>query len=111
MIEKVKQIECHHMNQFASLAKTLKSMPEADGSVLDHSMVVYGSAMSDPNRHVHEDVPCVLLGLGDDRLKPGGRHIVYPETPQSNLRLTLLDRMRIETDKLGDSNGRSSSAI
>jgi hypothetical protein len=105
MIEKVKQIQCHHMNQFASLAKTLKSMPEADGSVLDHSMVVYGSAMSDPNRHIHEDVPCVLLGRGDGSLKLG-RHIVYPETPQTNLWLTLLDRMGIETEKLGDSTGR-----
>jgi hypothetical protein len=105
MIEKVKQIQCHHMNQFASLAKTLKSMPEADGSVLDHSMVVYGSAMSDPNRHIHEDVPCVLVGRGDGSLKLG-RHIVYPETPQTNLWLTLLDRMGIETEKLGDSTGR-----
>ena len=80
-------------------------MPEGDGSVLDHSMIVYGSSMSDPNRHVHEDVPCVLLGRGDGSLKPG-RHIVYPETPQTNLWLTLLDRMGIQADNLGDSNGR-----
>ena len=77
LVEKATQIECHHMNQFASLIRTLKAMPEGDGSVLDHSMIVYGSSMSDPNRHVHEDVPCVLLGRGDGSLKPG-RHIVYP---------------------------------
>ena len=105
LIEKVKQIECHHMDQFASFVRTLKSMPEGDGTLLDHSMVVYGSAMSDPNRHVHEDVPCVMLGRGDGSIKPG-RHIVYPETPQTNLWLTLLDRMGIPADQLGDSNGR-----
>ena len=105
LVEKVTKIECHHMNQFASLIRTLKSMPENDGSVLDHSMIVYGSSMSDPNRHVHEDVPCVLLGRGDGSLKPG-RHIVYPETPQTNLWLTLLDRMGIRADQLGDSNGK-----
>jgi uncharacterized protein DUF1552 len=105
LIEKVKQIECHHMDQFASFVQTLKSMPEGDGTLLDHSMVVYGSAMSDPNRHVHEDVPCVMLGRGDGSIKPG-RHIVYPETPQTNLWLTLLDRMGIPAEQLGDSNGR-----
>lgn len=105
LIEKVTQIECHHMEQFASLVKTLKSTPENDGTLLDHSMVVYGSSMSDPNQHVHEDIPCVLLGRGDGSLKLG-RHIVYPETPQTNLWLTLLDRMGVQAEKLGDSSGR-----
>ena len=105
LIEKVTKIECHHMDQFAGLVKTLRSMPEGDGTVLDHSMVVYGSSMSDPNIHVHKDVPCVLLGRGDGSLKPG-RHIVYPETPQTNLWLTLLDRMGVRAEKLGDSDGK-----
>jgi Protein of unknown function (DUF1552) len=105
LIEKVTQIECHHMEQFAGLVKTLRSMPEGDGTVLDHSMVVYGSSMSDPNRHVHEDVPCVMLGRGDGSVKTG-RHIVYPQTPQTNLWLTLLDRMGVRAEKLGDSDGK-----
>jgi hypothetical protein len=105
LIEKVTKIECHHMEQFADLAQKLKSTRENDGTVLDHSMVVYGSSMSDPNRHVHEDVPCVLLGRGDGSIKPG-RHIVYPETPQTNLWLTLLDRMGVQAETLGDSSGR-----
>jgi hypothetical protein len=106
LIEKSTQIEVHHMEQFASLVKTLKSMPEGDGTVLDHSMIVYGSSMSDPNQHVHLNVPCVLLGRGDGSVKPG-RHIVYgDETPQTNLWLTLLDRMGVPAEKLGDSTGR-----
>jgi hypothetical protein len=105
MIDKAKEIQLHHATQFAGLVKTLKAMPEGDGTVLDHSMIVYGSAMSDPNRHVHLDVPCVLLGRGDGSIKPG-RHIVYPETPQTNLWLTLLDKMGVQTEKLGDSTGR-----
>jgi hypothetical protein len=105
LIEKATQIEVHHMEQFAALVKTLKSMPEGDGTVLDNSMIVYGSAMSDPNQHVHFNVPCVLAGRGAGSLKPG-RHIVYPETPQTNLWLALLDRMGVPAEKLGDSTGR-----
>lgn len=105
LIEKVKKIECHHMEQFAYLVKRLKETKEGDGTLLDHSMVVYGSSMSDPNRHVHEDVPCVLLGRGDGALKPG-RHVVYPETPQTNLWLALLERMGVQAEKLGDSTGK-----
>ena len=106
LIEKVTKIECHHMEQFAALVQKLKSTPETDGTLLDRSMVVYGSSMSDPNRHVHEDIPCVLLGRGDGSLKTG-RHIVYdPDTPQTNLWLTLLDRMGVQAETLGDSTGR-----
>jgi hypothetical protein len=106
LIEQATQIEVHQMEQFAYLIKKLKSMQEGDGTVLDHSMVVYGSSMSDPNQHLHVDLPCVVLGRGDGSLKPG-RHIVYPnnETPQTNLWLTLLDRMGVRTEKLGDSTG------
>ncbi len=105
LIEKVKKIECHHAEQFAHLVRNLKAAREGDGTLLDHSMVVYGSSMSDPNGHVHEDVPCVLLGRGDGSIKPG-RHIVYPETPQTNLWLALLERMGVQAEKLGDSTGK-----
>src|SRR6266566_7638373 len=66
------------MEQFAHFVKNLKAAKDGDGTLLDHSIVVYGSSMSDPNRHMHEDVPCALLGRGDGALKPG-RHVVYPE--------------------------------
>ena len=105
LMEKVKKIECHHTEQFAHFVKNLKSIKEGDGTLLEHSMVVYGSAMSDPNRHVHEDVPCLLLGRGDGALKPG-RHVVYPETPQTNLWLALLERLGVPTEQLGDSTGK-----
>jgi hypothetical protein len=107
LIEKATRIECHHMEQFASLIRRLKSIREGDGTLLDHSMVVYGSSMSDPNQHLHYNLPCLLLGRGDGSLKPG-RHVVYPgiDTPQTNLWLTLLDRMGVRAESLGDSTGR-----
>jgi hypothetical protein len=105
LMEEVKKIERHHMEQFAHFVKNLKAAKDGDGTLLDHSMVVYGSSMSDPNRHVHEDVPCVLLGHGDGAPKPG-RHIVYAETPQTNLWLALLERMGVQAEKLGDSTGK-----
>jgi hypothetical protein len=107
LIEKATKIQCHHMVQFGDLVKKLKSMKEGDGTVLDHSMVVYGSSMSDPNQHLHYNVPCLLLGRGDGSIKPG-RHIVYPgvDTPQTNLWLTLLDQIGVNMESLGDSTGR-----
>ena len=106
IIEKCAVIEHHHMEQFAYLVGKMKAIQEGDGTLLDHSMVVYGSAMSEPNIHNHTNVPCVLLGRGDGNIKPG-RHVVYPtDTPQTNLWLTLLDRMGVRTETLGDSTGR-----
>ncbi|MSV34360.1 MAG: DUF1552 domain-containing protein [Bryobacterales bacterium] len=107
LIEKATKIQCHHLAQFASLVKKLKAMQEGEGTVLDHSMLVYGSSMSDPNAHLHYNVPCVLVGRGDGSIKPG-RHVVYPgiETPQTNLWLTLLDKMGVQAEKLGDSTGK-----
>ena len=106
MIEKCARIELHHMEQFAYLAGRMKSIKEGDGTLLDHSMVVYGGSISEPNGHNHTNLPCVMLGRGDGSIKPG-RHIVYPtDTPQTNLWLTLLDRMGVQAEKLGDSTGR-----
>jgi hypothetical protein len=105
MIEKVVQIECHHMRQFAPFIGKLKSIPEGDGTLLDHCMVVYGSSMSEPNEHLHYNVPCLLLGRGDGTIRPG-RHIKYLDIPQTNLWLTLLDRMGVAAERLGDSDGK-----
>jgi hypothetical protein len=106
LIEKCALIELHHMEQFGYLAGKMKSIQEGDGTLLDHSMVVYGSSMSEPNGHNHKNVPCLLLGRGDGSIKPG-RHIVYSsDTPQTNLWLTLLDRIGVRTETLGDSTGK-----
>lgn len=105
-IEKVTQINCLHTELFASFLKMLKSTSDGEGSLLDHSMIVYGSGLADGNRHIHEDLPVVLAGRGDGSLKPG-RHIVYRSgTPITNLYLGLLDRIGVHPEKLGDSTGR-----
>ena len=105
-IEKVTQINCLHTELFAYFLKKLKSTPDGDGSLLDHSMIVYGSGLSDGNRHSHEDLPVLLAGRGDGSLKTG-RHIEYPSgTPITNLYLTLLDRVGVHPEKIGDSTGK-----
>jgi hypothetical protein len=100
LIEKVVRINAYHMEQFAYFLGKLKSTPDGDGTLLDHSQIVYGSGLSDGNRHAHNNLPILLAG------KSGGRHITYPaETPLNNLHLALLDRMGVQIDSLGDSNG------
>jgi hypothetical protein len=104
-IEKVTQVNTLHMQLFAGFVEKLKNTPDGDGSLLDHSMIVYGSGLADGNRHTHEDLPVLLVGRGGGfRL---GQHIVYPkDTPMTNLFLTLLDRLGVQEEKLGDSTGR-----
>lgn len=105
-IEKVTQVNVFHTELFAYFLQKLRDTPDGDGSLLDHSMIVYGSGLSDGDRHTHEDLPVLLFGRGDGSLKPG-RHVVYPsETPMTNLFLTLLDRMGVPAEKVGDSTGR-----
>jgi hypothetical protein len=105
-IEKVARINRFHTELFAYFLNKLKSTPDGDGTLLDHSMVVYGSGLADGNRHTHESLPILMAGRGDGSLKPG-RHIVYPSgTPMTNFYLTLLDRMGVRPDKIGDSTGK-----
>jgi hypothetical protein len=94
-----------HMELFAGFIGKLKDTPDGDGSLLDHSMIVYGSGLSDGNRHTHEDLPVLLVGGGGGFRR--NNHIVYPkDTPMTNLYLTLLDRMGVPSEQLGDSTGR-----
>lgn len=105
-IEKIIQINCFHTELFAYFLKKLKSTPDGDGTLLDHSMIVYGSGLSDGNRHTHEELPVLLVGRGGGTLQPG-RHIVYPSgTPMTNLYLALLDRMGVRPESIGDSTGK-----
>jgi hypothetical protein len=84
----------------------LKVTADGDGTLLDRCMVVYGSGIADGDRHTHENLPVLLVGRGGGTLAPG-RHIVYPDdTPMTNLYLTLLDRLGVREDTLGDSTGR-----
>jgi hypothetical protein len=111
-LEKLQKIDQYMVEQFAYFLKKLKSVKEGDGTLLDHSMILYGSALSDPDRHNHENLPIVLAGRGSGTIKTG-RHIKYnsafrtkSETPLSNLFLSMLDRMGVNADQFGDSTGR-----
>lgn len=107
-IEKVALINRFHVEQFAYLLRKLKATQDGDGSLLDHSMIVYGSGLSDGNRHLHENLPTVLAGRGCGTLRPG-RYIKYPaETPMANFFVSMLDRMGVKVEGMGDSTGRVS---
>jgi hypothetical protein len=100
-IAKVLQINIFHAKLYQYFLERMRSLPDGDGSLLDHSMLVYGSALSDGNMHLYKDLP-VLLVAGK-----GGRHIRYPEnTPMANFYLTLLDKLGIAIDTFGDSTGK-----
>jgi len=105
-IIKVAKIERWYSERFARFLTTLDSMKEADGtSVLDNSMIVYGCAIGDGNKHNHDELPVILAGGGGATLHPG-RHIDLPTaTPMTNLYTSLLDRMGVKADKVGDSTG------
>jgi hypothetical protein len=104
-IEKVTQINVFHAQQFAYFLQKLKSTPDGDGTLLDHSMILYGSGLSDGNRHLHENLPTVLAGRGCGTLRPG-RQVKYPvETPMANFFVAMLDRMGVPVEKFGDSSG------
>jgi hypothetical protein len=105
LIAKVQLINQYHVEQFSYFVRKLKSIQEGDGTLLDHSMIVYGSSISDGNVHNHRALPTVLLGRGDGSIKPG-RHIQYEGKPMTNFFLTILDKMGAHAEKLGDSNGR-----
>jgi hypothetical protein len=105
-IEKVAQINEYHIKQFTYLLDKLKATPDGDGTLLDHSMIVYGSALADGNAHQHNNLPTVLAGRGNGTLRPG-RHVRYAdETPITNLYLSMLDKMGVPVEQIGDSNGR-----
>jgi hypothetical protein len=104
--EKLKKINRFHIEQFAYFLAKLKSIPEGDKTLLDHSMLVYGSGISDGNRHNHNNLPILLAGRGSGTITTG-RHIKYEkQTPLNNLYLSLLDRMGTPVDSLGDSTAR-----
>ena len=95
----------YHVTLFAYFLEKLRATPDGDGTLLDHSMVLYGSAMSDGNQHNHTDLPVILAGGASGRLK-GGRHLRHPRnTPMANLLVAMLDKLDIPVEKFGDSSG------
>ena len=109
-LEKLAQlakINTYHVSLFTHFLDELANMPDGDGSLLDHSLLMYGASLSDSNKHSHFDLPLLLVGGGAGQLK-GGRHLQYPrDTPMTNLLVSQLDKAGVRLDDgLGDSTGR-----
>ncbi len=104
-LEKISKINTFHVEQFSYMLQKMKSIPEGDSSLLDHCMIVYGSGISDGNRHNNENLPIVLAGRGGGWIRPG-RHIQYSgDTPLNNLFATMLNQAGATTDSFNDSTG------
>jgi Protein of unknown function (DUF1552) len=104
-IEKLVKIQTWHVERFAAFVKKLSAIPDGDGSLLDHSMFLYGSNMSNSDRHNGHPLPTILVGGGNGALK-GSQHIDLREpTPLANLHLTILDKINAKQDSFGDSTG------
>jgi hypothetical protein len=102
---KIRKINRFHVHQLAYFLEKLKSIPEGDGNLLDNCMIVYGSGLSDGNRHNNENLPVLFAGGGGGTVTTG-RHIRVPEeTPMNNLFMAMLDRMGASVDHIGDSTG------
>src|SRR6187431_2079090 len=106
-IAELAKINVYHVKMIAHLADTLSKKRDGDGTLLDQSMILYGSNMGNSNQHVHYDVPHVLIGGLNGKLK-GGRHLAYPSktVPTGNLLLSVLEKYDIHQDSIGDSTGR-----
>jgi hypothetical protein len=110
MMEKVSQINTYHVEQLSKWIGKLKDIKEGDGSILDHSMIVYGAGLSDGNRHLHEDLPTIIMGKANGTIKSGRRVVYRRETPMCNLFLSMMDRMGVRMDHFGDATGKLEGA-
>jgi hypothetical protein len=98
-------INRYHVAMFARFLDKLAATPDGDGSLLDHSMILYGSSLSDGNEHNFDPLPIVLAGGASGQLQ-GGRHLRYAaHTPMSNLMLSMLDKLGVHESSFGDSTG------
>ena len=110
-IAKIAKINQFHVSLFAYFLKKLKSTREGNGTLLDHSLYLYGSGMGNPNVHDHVNLPILVAGGGAGKLK-GGRHIKYAKpTPLANVHLTLLDKVGVRLDSFADSQGKIEEMI
>jgi len=106
-IEQFSKINQYHVKMLAYFVDRLKKTEDGDGTLLDHSLILYGSNMGNPNQHLHYDVPHALIGGANGQLK-GNRHLAYPSrtVPTGNLLLSILDLFGIHKESFGDSTGR-----
>jgi hypothetical protein len=105
-LDKLVRIQTWHMEKFAELLKKMAETPDGQGTLLDHSIFLYGSNMSNSSAHSNYPLPTIVVGGGNGRMKRGGRHVALPDrTPLANLHLTLLNKMGIEQDRFADSTG------
>ncbi|HXG46978.1 MAG TPA: DUF1552 domain-containing protein [Methylomirabilota bacterium] len=106
-IERLSKINAFHVSLFAEYLAKLKATPEGEGTLLDHSLILYGSGIGNPNIHDHTNLPILVAGGKSTGLK-GNRHIRYAKpTPLANLHLTLLDKVGVHLDRFADSNGKA----
>jgi hypothetical protein len=105
-LERLHKINEYHFRQFAYLVTKLAGMKEGDGTMLDHTLFLYGTGISDSNTHFHDDLPIALVGGAAAGIK-GGRYVRYAKgTPLANMHMTVLDKLGVKVEKLGDSTGR-----
>lgn len=105
-IQQNSKINAYHLSLYGRLAEKLRAIPDGDGTLLDHSMLVYGAGMGDGNQHTPYNLPVVITGKGCGQIA-GGQHLVYEmDTPFMNVGLSLLDKVGVELDSLSDSTGR-----
>ena len=105
-LERLHKVNEYHFQQFAYLVEKLDALPDGDGSMLDSTLFLYGTGISDSNTHFHDDLPIALVGGRNAGIK-GGRYIRYPEdTPLANLHVTILEKLGVPVEAFGDSTGR-----
>jgi len=105
-LNKLAKIQAWHVEKFAEFIARMAATPDGEGTLLDHSMFLFGSNMSNSDRHDNYPEPNILVGGGNGKVKIGGQHVVLPErTPIANLHLTMLQKVGVERDKFGDSTG------
>jgi len=105
-IAKATKINAYHVSLFARLLDKMRNTPDGDGTLLDHSIMMYGAGMGDSDHHTPVNMPTILAGGGCGTLE-GGRHLQYAEnTPMMNLGVTLLNKVGVQVDRIADSTGR-----
>jgi hypothetical protein len=105
LIAKKQKIDEYHVSLFGYFLEKLRNTPDGDGSLLDHSLILYGGGIGNGNLHEHTNLPLLMAGKLGGKVKPG-RHVLYPDnTPMTNLLLTVLDKAGVPAEKLGDSTG------
>ena len=105
-LERLHKINEYQLQQFAYLVEKLDALPEGDGSMLDSTLFLYGTGISDSNTHFHDDLPIALVG-GKNAGVRGGRYIRYPaDTPLANLHVTILEKLGVPVEAFGDSTGQ-----